>query len=97
MAGHATKRTARSGGTVAAASRPALHANGYVCRPLEVAVVGQVLSDIRRQDHTGPARKATPLELTPLGRPLDQIDARTLRTLRDRALLLLGFAAALRR
>lgn len=65
--------------------------------PCDSAAVAQVLAGIRRQDRTGPARKAAPLELDPLERLLTPIDASTLAGLRDRALLLLGFAAALRR
>ena len=44
-----------------------------------------------------PLRKAQPLELEPLARLLEPIDIATLAGLRDRAMLLLGFAAALRR
>ena len=44
-----------------------------------------------------PLRKAQPLELEPLARLLEPIDTATLAGLRDRAMLLLGFAAALRR
>jgi integrase len=44
-----------------------------------------------------PLRKAQPRELEPLARLLEPIDTSTLAGLRDRALLLLGFAAALRR
>jgi site-specific recombinase XerD len=44
-----------------------------------------------------PLRKAQPLELEPLARLLEPIDTSTLAGLRDRAMLLLGFAAALRR
>lgn len=58
---------------------------------------GAVLSGIRRQHGTRPLRQAKPLELDPLARLLEPIDTATLAGLRDRALLLLGFAAALRR
>ena len=44
-----------------------------------------------------PLRKAQPLELEPLARLLEPIDVATLAGVRDRAILLLGFAAALRR
>ena len=52
---------------------------------------------IRRKHGTRSLRKAQPLELDPLARLLEPIDTTTLAGLRDRALLLLGFAAALRR
>jgi integrase len=57
-----------------------------------------VLSGIRRQHGIRPIRKAAPLELDPLARLLEPIDTSTLGGLRDRMLLLLlGFAAAMRR
>ena len=46
---------------------------------------------------TAPLRRAKPLELKPLARLVEPIDQTTLAGLRDRALLLLGFTAALRR
>ena len=55
------------------------------------------MSGIRREHGTRPLRKAAPLELDPLARLLEPIDTATLAGRRDRALLLLGFAAALRR
>jgi integrase len=55
------------------------------------------MSGIRREHGTRPLRRAAPLELDPLARLLEQIDAATLAGARDRAMLLLGFAAALRR
>ena len=55
------------------------------------------MSGIRRQHGTEPRRQAKPLELDPLARLIEPIDTATLAGLRDRALLLLGFAAALRR
>ena len=55
------------------------------------------MSGIRREHGTRPLRKAAPLELDPLARLLEPIDTATLAGQRDRALLLLGFAAALRR
>jgi len=55
------------------------------------------MSGIRRRHGTRPLRQASPLELDPLERLIAPIDSSTLAGLRDRALLLLGFAAALRR
>jgi hypothetical protein len=55
------------------------------------------LADIRREHGVRPLRQAKPLETEPLSRLLEPIDADTLAGLRDRALLLLGFAAALPR
>ena len=46
---------------------------------------------------TAPERRAAPLDLGPLEQVLAELDSSTLAGLRDRALLLLGFAAALRR
>jgi integrase len=51
----------------------------------------------RREHGTRPLRKAHRLELDSLQRLLNPIDEAALGGLRDRALLLLGFAAALRR
>jgi hypothetical protein len=61
------------------------------------SAVAAVLAGIRRQRGVRPLRKAQPLELEPLARLVDTIDAATLAGLRDRAILLLGFVAALRR
>jgi integrase len=55
------------------------------------------MSGIRRQLGTEPRRQAKPLELEPLARVVEPIELTTLAAYRDRALLLLGFAAALRR
>ncbi len=55
------------------------------------------MSGIRREHGTKPLRRAAPLELEPLARLIELIDTATLAGLRDRALLLLGFAAAMRR
>ena len=55
------------------------------------------MSGIRRQVGTDQLRRAAPLELEPLELVLAPIDTATLAGQRDRALLLLGFAAALRR
>jgi integrase len=65
--------------------------------PCDSAAVRQVLAGIRRQHGIAPRRRARPLELEPVARIVEAIDARTLAGLRDRALLLLGFAGALRR
>ncbi len=55
------------------------------------------MSGIRREHGTRPLRRAAPLDLDPLQRLLEPIDTATLAGSRDRALLLLGLAAALRR
>jgi site-specific recombinase XerD len=55
------------------------------------------MSGLRRQVGTDQLRRAAPLELEPLELVLAPIDTATLAGQRDRALLLLGFAAALRR
>ena len=65
--------------------------------PCDSGAVAAVLAGIRRQHGVRPLRKAQPLELEPLARLVEPIDVATLAGLRDRALLLLGFAAALRR
>lgn len=46
---------------------------------------------------TAPQRQARPLHATDLPRILDQIDLTTMRGIRDRAILLLGFAGGFRR
>ena len=65
--------------------------------PCDSGAVAAVLAGIRRQHGVRPLRRAAPLELDPLARMLEPIDISTLGGLRDRALLLLGFAAAMRR
>ena len=65
--------------------------------PCDSGAVAQVLSGIRRRHGTAPERRAAPLDLSPLEQVLAELDTSTLAGLRDRALLLLGFAAALRR
>ena len=65
--------------------------------PCDSGAVAAVLAGIRRERGIRPLRKAQPLELEPLARLVEPIDSDTLAGLRDRALLLLGFAAALRR
>ena len=56
-----------------------------------------LMSGIRRQLGTEVRRQATPLELEPLARVIEPISITTLQALRDRAQLLLGFAATFRR
>ncbi|MDQ6820154.1 MAG: integrase, partial [Actinomycetota bacterium] len=80
----------RHAAAIAAAHRAQDHPN-----PCDSGAVAAVMSGIRRQHGTRPLRRAAPLELDPLARLLEPIDASTGR--RDRALLLLGFAAAQRR
>ena len=65
--------------------------------PCDSGAVAAVMSGIRREHGTKPLRRAAPLELEPLARLIELIDTATLAGLRDRALLLLGFAAAMRR
>ena len=65
--------------------------------PCDSGAVAAVLSGIRRQLGTAPTRRAAPLDLDPLARLLQPIEQDTLGGRRDRTLLLLGFAAALRR
>jgi site-specific recombinase XerD len=59
--------------------------------------IAAVLAGIRRTRGMRPQRKVQALELEPLARMVGLIESGTLAGLRDRALLLLGFAAALRR
>jgi integrase len=82
----------RRAAAIAAAHRAADHPN-----PCDSGAVQAVSSGIRRQLGTEVTRQATPLELEPLARVIEPIDTTTLHGLRDQALLLLGFAAALRR
>ena len=83
---------ARRAVAIAAAHRAQDQAN-----PCDSGAVAAVMSGIRRAHGTEPRRQAKPLELGPLRRLLEPIDTATLAGLRDRALILLGFAAALRR
>ena len=80
----------RRAAAIAAAHRAQDHPN-----PCDSGAVAAVLAGIRREHGTRPLRKAAPLELDPLARLLEPIDTATLAGQRDRALLLLGFAAAL--
>jgi site-specific recombinase XerC len=61
-----------------------------------LAAVAAVLAGIRRERGVRPLRKAQPLDLEPFARLFEPIDIATLAGVRDRAMLLLGFAAALR-
>ena len=82
----------RRAAAIAAAHRAQDHPN-----PCDSGAVAAVMSGIRREHGTRALRRAAPLELDPLARLLEPIDTSTLAGRRDRALLLLGFAAALRR
>ena len=86
----------RRAAAIAAAHRAQNHPN-----PCDSGAVAAVMSGIRRAHGTDRLREAAPLDLGPLGRLLDAIDSgpapTSLAARRDRALLLLGFAAALRR
>ncbi len=66
-------------------------------QPCHSGAVTTVLSGVRRQLGTAPMRRAAPLDLDPLARLLEPIERDTVAGRRDRSLLLLGFAAALRR
>ena len=80
-----------------AAAIAAAHRSQGQSSPCESAAIAAVLSGIRRTRGIGPQRRAQALELEPLARMIELVDTGTLAGLRDRALLLLGFAAALRR
>jgi site-specific recombinase XerD len=82
----------RRAAAIAAAHRAQDHPN-----PCDSGAVAAVMSGIRREHGTRPLRRAAPLELDPLVRLIEPIDTARLAGLRDRALLLLGFAAAMRR
>lgn len=83
---------AKRAAAIAAAHRAQDHPN-----PCDSGAVAAVLAGIRRERGTRPLRRAKPLELDPLARLVEPIDTTTFSGLRDRAMLLLGFAAALRR
>ena len=83
--------------TKRAAAIAAAHRAQGQPNPCESPVIAAVLAGIRRTRGIRPQRKAQALELEPLGRMVGLIDTGTLAGLRDCALLLLGFAAALRR
>ncbi len=82
----------RRAAAIAAAHRAQDHPN-----PCDSGAVQAVMSGIRREFGTAPRRQAKPLELAPLARVVEPIELTTRTAYRDRALLLLGFAAALRR
>ena len=81
----------RRAAAIAAAHRAQDHPN-----PCDSAAVAKVLTGIRNTLGVD-ARQVDPLALGPLAQLLEPIATDTLQGLRDRALLLLGFAAALRR
>ena len=78
-----------------AAIRWAHEANGYES-PTRAKLVGAALSGIRRKLGTAPNRKA-PATVDRLAMMLAHTDGSTLKGKRDRALLLFGFASAMRR
>lgn len=82
----------RRAAAIAVAHRAQDHPN-----PCDSGAVAAVMSGIRREHGTRPLRRAAPLELDPLARLVEPIDASTRAGRRDRAMLLLGFAGALRR
>lgn len=65
--------------------------------PCDTAAVGRAVAGIRRLRDAAPVQRGRALELEPLERMVAAIDHGSLAGVRDRALLLLGFAAALRR
>lgn len=83
--------------TKRAAAIAAAHRSQGQPSPCESSAIAAVLAGIRRTRGMRPQRKAQALELGPLARMIELIDTGTLAGVRDRALLLLGFAAALRR
>jgi integrase len=83
--------------TKRAAASAAAHRSQGQPSPCESLAIAAVLAGIRRTRGMRPQRKAQALELEPLARIIERIDTETLAGLRDHALLLLGFAAALRR
>lgn len=80
--------------TKRAATVAAAHRSQGQPSPCEAPAIAAVPAGIRRTRGMSPQRKAQALELEQLAR---MIEPDTLAGLRDRALLLLGFAAALRR
>ncbi len=74
-----------------------VHRSHDAPNPCDSAVVRSVLAGIRREHGAAALRRVRPLEVEPLGRVLESLPADTLAGLRDRGLILLGFAAALRR
>jgi site-specific recombinase XerD len=65
--------------------------------PCDSAAVKAVLTGVRRERGIAPIRKAKPLGLEPLEQVVEAIEQSTLAGLRDRAVLLVGFVAALPR
>ena len=62
--------------------------------PCDSGAVEAVMAGIRREHGVRPLRQAKPLQTEPLWRLIEPIDITTPAGLRDRSLLLLGFAAA---
>ncbi|MGO9977133.1 MAG: hypothetical protein ACLP01_30885 [Solirubrobacteraceae bacterium] len=85
-------RSRAGAAAIVAAHRAQEHPN-----PCDSGAVTAVLSGVRRQLGTALMRRAAPLDLDPLARPLEPIERDTVAGRRERSLLLLGFAAALRR
>lgn len=72
------------------------HRLEQLANPVDTEVVRAVLKGIRRQHKVAPARK-DPLRRSPLAEVVAEIPTDTLTGLRDRAVLLVGFAGAFRR
>lgn len=74
-----------------------LHHLARLTIPTSHPLVSATLAGIRRETpHAAPVQK-TALTWTPLTRVLEQVEGEDLATVRDRAILLLGFAGAFRR
>lgn len=75
----------------------AKHADAHVDDPTMNRGVARVRSGLRRRIGTAPRNQAHPLTTDEVRAMVARIDQRSLRGVRDTALILLGFAAALRR
>jgi len=73
-----------------------MHLGAKLPSPHDALEVAEVLRDIRRRWKRPPAQKAPAVD-EDIKRMVDAVEPQTLKGLRDRALLLLGFAGALRR
>jgi site-specific recombinase XerD len=73
-----------------------MHLEAKFSSPHDAIEVAEVMRGIRRRWKRPPARKAAAVDNV-VRRLLDAVEPQTLRGLRDRALVLLGFAGAFRR
>lgn len=81
----------------AASAISAAHLDASQDDPCATPGVRRVLAGIRRQVGTAPRRQAHPLSTDEIRRIITSIDRSTLRGQRDAAMILLGYAGALRR